>query len=114
MTLGGFMLNIRRIGTQARPFQKIAHAMFYARPGDIVLVDSGTYHERFRIPTGAAGRPVTLTAMPGAEVIISPTIPITPQWRQLGTSGVNRNIWVADISEYVKDMDTEFPQLFCK
>ncbi|MCL2722278.1 MAG: hypothetical protein FWD47_13195 [Treponema sp.] len=99
-------------GTQARPFQKIANAMHYARQGDTVLVDSGTYYERFRIPTGAAGRPITLTAMPEAEVIITPTIPISPQWRQLGTSGVNRNIWVADISEYVKDIDTEFPQLF--
>ena len=86
--------------------------MHYVRPGDTVLVDSGTYYERFRIPTGAAGRPVTLTAMPGAEVIITPTIPINPEWRQLGTSGVNRNIWVADISQYVNGMDTEFPQLF--
>ncbi|MDR2965845.1 MAG: right-handed parallel beta-helix repeat-containing protein [Treponema sp.] len=99
-------------GTQARPFQKIAHAMHYVKPGDTVLVDSSTYHERFRIPAGAAGRPVTLTAMPGSEVIITPTIPIAPQWRQLGTRGVDRNIWVADISEYVKDMEIDFPQLF--
>jgi len=99
-------------GTQSRPFQKIANAMHYVRPGDTVLVDSGTYYERFRIPTGAAGRPVTLTAMPGAEVIITPTIPITPEWRQLGTSGVNRNIWVADISAFVGEMERDFPQLF--
>ena len=94
-------------GTQARPFQKIAHAMHYAKPGDTVLVDSGTYYERFRIPSGSSGRHVTLTAMPNAEVIITPTIPITPQWRQYA-----KNIWVADISEYVSQMDTEFPQLF--
>jgi hypothetical protein len=94
-------------GTQARPFQKIAHAMYYVKPGDTVLLDSGTYHERFKIPSGEAGRPVTFTAMPGANVIITPTIPITPEWRQYAG-----NIYVADISEYVKDMDTKFPQLF--
>jgi len=94
-------------GTQTRPFQKIANAMHYARPGDTVLVDSGTYHEKFRIPTGAEGRPITLTAMSGAEVIITPTVPITPEWRQH-----NRNIWVADISTYILEMDKEFPQLF--
>ncbi|MCL2722075.1 MAG: right-handed parallel beta-helix repeat-containing protein [Treponema sp.] len=94
-------------GSQARPFQKIANAMHYVRAGDTVLVDSGTYHEKFKIPSGNANRPVTLTAMPGAEVIITPTIPITPEWRQH-----TRNIWVADISAWVKDMDTEFPQLF--
>lgn len=94
-------------GTQSRPFQKIAHAMYYAKPGDTVSVDSGTYHEKFRIPSGTAGRPVTLTAMPGADVTITPAVQITPEWRQH-----NRNIWVADVSEYVKDMDTVFPQLF--
>ncbi|MCL2209513.1 MAG: right-handed parallel beta-helix repeat-containing protein [Treponema sp.] len=94
-------------GTQSRPFQKIAHAMYYVKPGDTVLVDSGIYYEKIRIPSGSSERPVTLTAMPGAEVIITPTIPITPQWRQH-----TRNIFVADISQYVKDIDTEFPQLF--
>jgi len=94
-------------GTQARPFLKIAHAMYYVKPGDTVLVDSGTYHERFRIPGGQAEKPVTLTAMPGADVTITPTVQITPQWRQH-----TGNIYVADIGEYVNGMDTEFPQLF--
>ncbi|MCL1928543.1 MAG: right-handed parallel beta-helix repeat-containing protein [Treponema sp.] len=94
-------------GTQTRPFQKIAHAMYYVKPGDTVLVDSGTYYERFKIPGGTAGRPVTLTAMPGAEVILTPAVSITPEWRQHA-----KNIYVADISRYVKDIDTEFPQLF--
>lgn len=94
-------------GTQAQPFQKIAHAMYYVRPGDTVFVDSGTYHERFRIPSGSARSPVTLTAMPGADVIITPTVSITPKWRQH-----RGNIWVADVSEYVRHMNTEFPQLF--
>jgi len=94
-------------GTQARPFLKIAHAMYYAKPGDTVLVDSGTYHEKFRIPSGEVGKPVTLTAMPGADVIITPAVQITPEWRQH-----SKNIYVADISEYVNDMDKEFPQLF--
>jgi len=95
-------------GTQARPFLKIAHALYYAKSGDTVLVDSGTYYEKqLKMPSGAAGKPITLTAIPGAEVIITPTIPITPQWRQH-----SNNIYAADISEYVKNMDTEFPQLF--
>jgi len=94
-------------GTQVRPFAKITHAMYYVKPGDTVLVDSGTYYEWFRIPGGSAGRPVTLTAMPDAEVIITPTVAITPQWRQH-----TGNIYVADISQYVKNIDTEFPQLF--
>jgi hypothetical protein len=94
-------------GTQGRPFQKIAHAMHYAEPGDTVLVDSGAYHEKFVMPGGSAGRPVTLTAVPGADVIITPTVSIAPEWRQH-----TGNIYVADISQYVKDIDTEFPQLF--
>jgi len=94
-------------GTRDRPFKKIADAMYYVRPGDTVLVDSGTYNERFKIPGGEAGKPVTLTAMPGADVLISPSIPITPQWRQY-----RGNIYAADISEYAQYIDTNFPQLF--
>jgi len=95
-------------GTQARPFLKIAHAMYYVRPGDTVLLASGVYYEEtLIIPTGSAGKPVTLIAMPGAEVIITSTVPITPQWRQH-----SKEVYVADINEYVKDMDTAFPQLF--
>jgi hypothetical protein len=45
--------------------------------------------------------------MPNTEVIITPTITITPQWRQH-----NRSIWVADLSEYANQIDKEFPQLF--
>jgi len=95
-------------GTQARPFLKIAHAMYYVKPGDTVLLASGVYYEEIlKIPTGVAGKLVTLTAMPGSEAIITTTVPITPQWKQH-----SKNIYVADISEYVKDIDTEFPQLF--
>ena len=94
-------------GTQSNPFQTINLAINYVKPGDTVFVDSDIYHERISIPSGEEGKPVTLTAMPGAEVIITPTIPINPQWRQH-----DGNIWVADISEYVKNMNTEFPQLF--
>jgi len=94
-------------GTQARPFLKIANAMYYVKHGDTVLVDSGTYHEKFRIPSGSAGKPVTLTAMPGADVIITPAVQIAPEWRQH-----SKNIYVADISRYVNDIDKEFPQLF--
>ncbi|MDR2595814.1 MAG: right-handed parallel beta-helix repeat-containing protein [Treponema sp.] len=94
-------------GTQARPLLKIAHALYYAKPGDTVLVDSGTYYEKLRIPSGTAGKPITLTAMPGADVIVTPAIEIAPEWKPY-----QKNIYVADISEYVKDMDTEFPQLF--
>ncbi|MCL2277048.1 MAG: right-handed parallel beta-helix repeat-containing protein [Treponema sp.] len=94
-------------GTQARPFKKINHAFYYVKPGDTVLVDSGVYYERIRIPSGSEGKPVTITAMPGAEVIITPTVQITAQWRQ--HSG---NIHVADISRYINEIDTEYPQLF--
>jgi hypothetical protein len=94
-------------GTQDRPFKKIADAAYYVKPGDTVLVDSGTYYERIKMPGGTAEKPVTLGAMPGADVVISPLIPITPQWRQYQT-----NIYAADISEYAQYIDTNFPQLF--
>ena len=94
-------------GTQARPLLKIAHAMYYVKPGDTVLLDSGTYRERFKIPGGEAEKPVTLAAMPGADVTITPAVQITPQWKQH-----TENIYVAYIGEYVKDIDTEFSQLF--
>jgi len=94
-------------GTQANPFQTISFAMYYVKPGDTVIVDSGIYYEYFRIPSGEEGKPVTLTTKTGAEVIITPTIPISPQWNVY-----RDNIWVADLSDYVRDMDREFPQLF--
>jgi len=94
-------------GTKNNPFLKIAHAMYYVKPGDTVLVDSGTYNEKFRIPSGSKGKPVTLTAMSGADVIITPTVQITSEWKQY-----KGNIYAADISKYVKYIDTEFPQLF--
>jgi hypothetical protein len=94
-------------GTQASPFKKIAHAMYYVKPGDTVLLDSGTYYEIVTMPSGEEGKPVTLTAMPGAQVIITPTILITPEWKQH-----DGNIYVADISKYISQIDTDFLQLF--
>ena len=46
-------------------------------------------------------------AMPGANVVITPTIRITPEWKKY-----RGNIYAADISEYIEYTDTTFPQLF--
>ena len=94
-------------GTQEQPFQKIKNALDHVKPGDTILIDSGTYYERLTIPGGEEEKPITLTAMQGADVVITPTVLITPEWKIY-----KDNIYVANISVYVNDIDRTYPQLF--
>ncbi|WP_073459505.1 right-handed parallel beta-helix repeat-containing protein [Pseudonocardia thermophila] len=53
-------------------FTSIAEAAEETRPGDTVVISSGTYEEALMIPhSGTQGAYITYTAAPGAEVVIT-------------------------------------------
>lgn len=64
-------------GSNSNPFRTIAAALALAGPGDTVLIRSGIYRERLRVPSGDDDRPLTLRAADGARVIVTPCQPIT-------------------------------------
>lgn len=52
-------------------FRTLTHAAAKARPGDVVMVGTGVYHEFVRIrATGDEGRPITFRSAPGAKVVL--------------------------------------------
>lgn len=59
-------------GTSSEPLATIRHALALARPGDRVLLRSGTYHEKLVVPHGgsASGGFITLRAAPGAKPVL--------------------------------------------
>lgn len=70
-------------GTSAAPFKTINKALSVAKPGDVVTIRGGRYHERITPPgSGTELRPIRVTAYAPhgvpEEVVISGTLPITP------------------------------------
>jgi len=63
-------------GSSEAPFTTIAAAVAAVRPGDVVTVRAGVYRERFSIPSGEPGRPVTLRAAEGQRVVVSGCVPL--------------------------------------
>jgi len=64
------------VDQQASPtadtFNTISEAVKIAQPGDTIFVASGTYRESVIFPrSGEPGKPITLAALPGQEVIIT-------------------------------------------
>ncbi len=60
-------------GTLAKPFASLAKAAKGTRPGDTVLVKSGTYklqNEQYIQATGAPGLPITFRPAPGETVVL--------------------------------------------
>lgn len=65
-----------------RPLRTIQKAVSIASPGTTVYVRGGTYYEQVRIRTsGRAGKPITLAAYPGEEVIIDGQYSLPPMPR---------------------------------
>ncbi len=58
-------------GSSAKPFATIGDGLKIAKPGDGVVVRGGVYRESVKVPSGAAGSPVTLMAEAVQRVIVS-------------------------------------------
>jgi parallel beta-helix repeat protein len=57
-------------GTLNAPFLTLQHAVNAVKPGDTILLESGTYAGCRIGVSGTAGAPITLEAAPGANVLI--------------------------------------------
>ena len=62
-------------GSQAAPWATLQHAVESVGPGDIILVQSGTYAGARIEVSGAADAPITLKAAPGASVLVDGSLP---------------------------------------
>lgn len=74
-------------GTESRPFKSIQRAMKSntLRPGDAVIIRTGTYYEQINPEVGGIpGKRITITAYPGDEVIVSGATPLAGTWVQDG------------------------------
>jgi hypothetical protein len=62
-------------GTQAQPFQTIAHSAAVAQAGDTVIVENGTYPEIVSFNnSGTANAPITFMAQNQYGAVIAPTV----------------------------------------
>jgi hypothetical protein len=62
-------------GTEDEPFRTLQHAMERLRPGDVLVVDGGTYREEVVLPgevlrPGRPDAPITVQAAPGERPVI--------------------------------------------
>lgn len=59
-------------GSEAAPWRTIQHAADSIKPGDTVLIGPGTYRESIIITrSGTPEAPITISALPGARVVIT-------------------------------------------
>lgn len=94
-------------GKRATPVKTIGQALKLAKPGNTVYICNGTYYGSVKMPSGEAGKPITLAAMPGHRPVLSPTIPYLGAWEKY-----NGNIYVADMSAIADEIDAARIQLF--
>jgi alpha-L-arabinofuranosidase len=76
-------------GTEALPWKTINRAAQALQPGERVVVAAGTYRERVRPARGGTGpeRMISYEAAPGANVIISGSVVLEPNWTPLPADG---------------------------
>jgi len=58
-------------GSPSAPFRSIGAAIVGVQPGDEIIIREGTYRERFRIPSGVPGRPITVRTADGERVVVT-------------------------------------------
>jgi parallel beta-helix repeat protein len=92
VSVGG---NDAATGTAAAPWRSIQHAVDALKPGDTAVVGSGTYRERIEVKRGGtADAPITLTALPGAHVVVSGADLLPDGWSKVeGTNGAYSHDW---------------------
>lgn len=82
-------------GTAAAPWRTLQHAVDTLKPSDSVLVWPGTYRERIEVRRGGtAEAPISLSAMPGARVVVSGADLLPDGWSKVeGLDGVYSHDW---------------------
>jgi parallel beta-helix repeat protein len=82
-------------GTAAAPWRSLQHAADALKPGDTAVVGPGTYRERIEVKRGGtAEAPITLTALPGARVVVSGADLLPDGWSRVeGSDGAYSHDW---------------------
>jgi hypothetical protein len=87
-------------GTLSAPFRTISHAEAAVRPGDVVCVRAGTYHEEVMLTrSGAKSSRITVSGAPNETAIIDGTgVPIGPTDALFGIDGGTNYVTVQDLT----------------
>jgi hypothetical protein len=87
-------------GTSSAPFRTISHAEAAARPGDVVCVRGGTYHEQVQLRrSGAKASRITVSGAPNETAIIDGTdVPVGPTDALFGIDGGTNYVTVQDLT----------------
>lgn len=95
-------------GSLKAPFRTIHQALSVTRPGDVVLVRNGTYHEKVRFTrSGASNQYITLKAYPGEKPVISGEGLTVNGWEALVTlDGVS---WITVEGFIIRDFKSSAP-----
>lgn len=82
-------------GTAQDPWRTVQHAVNALKPGDTVIIGPGTYRERIEISRGGtAAAAITLTAAPGARVVLSGADLLSDGWTRVdGLEGAWSHEW---------------------
>ena len=82
-------------GSAAAPWRTLQHAVNSLQPGDTALVGPGTYRERIEVKHGGTeAAPITLSAAPGARVIVSGADLLPDGWNKgAGQDGIYSHAW---------------------
>ena len=76
----------------------------FLKPGDVVLVRSGTYREPIEPQEGGAtGKRITFAAYPGDEVVVTGAIPVDREATWTRSGGVWTRPWSYDPGFYTQD-----------
>ncbi len=82
-------------GTAVAPWRTLQHAVAKLKPGDSAHVGPGIYRERIEFTRGGTSEaPITLTAMPGARVVVSGADLLPDAWSPVeGLDGAYSHDW---------------------
>jgi hypothetical protein len=88
-------------GTKAAPFATVSKAAKTVKPGDVVTVRSGVYHEVVAITArGTAAKPIIFRGAPGEKAVITGGYPVNTPWKKTANY---RFIWETN-SKYSVNM----------
>jgi hypothetical protein len=87
-------------GSSSAPFQTISHAEAVARPGDVVCVRAGSYHEQVQLTrSGTQSSRITVSGAPNERAIIDGTdVPVRPTDALFGIGGGTNYVTVQHLT----------------
>jgi hypothetical protein len=87
-------------GGSSAPFRTISHAEGAARPGDVVCVRAGTYHEEVRLTrSGAKSSRITVSGAPNETAVVDGTdVPVGATDALFGIDGGTNYVTVQDLT----------------